>query len=106
MQTLIHTKTPAEFIAVLAIFQYRYNWKWAGGGLPLKGIHWWSCYKERTYLTFKNNFDFGDLMGYGQESYIDYKQKKHKVLSFDDFIEIKDKNIHLHCENILEKNEN
>jgi len=94
MKTAIHTKTKAEFIAVLAIFELK-GWTWNDGDKPLKCIDIWDNCKEKTCIRFEDSFGYCN-----KES---YEQRGYKIISFEDFMKIKDKKTCPECGHVLEE---
>lgn len=94
MKTAINTKTKAEFIAVLAIFQEK-GWTWFNNVKPLKSINNWNRYEGVICIEFEDKF------AYGGEEY--FKRNDYKIISFDEFMEIQDKKICPNCGHILEE---
>ena len=81
MTTVIHTKTKAEFIKVLQIFDKK-KWVWGSGDKPLEFINYWDDDKEETCIKYENRSLFAS------KEY--YKQNDYKVISFKKFLKMEE----------------
>ena len=81
MTTVIHTKTKAEFIKVLQIFNKK-KWVWGSGDKPLEFINYWDYYKKETCIEYENKF------GYSRKEY--YKKNGYKIISFKKFLKMEE----------------
>jgi hypothetical protein len=97
----INTRTKAESIAVLGIFQIQR--KVFNCGLEyIDGIDIFDVYKEETCITFEDNFKYNSI-NYGSIDF--FKKEGYKIISFEEFLKIKDGKRCPHCGKILESEE-